>query len=552
MPHQVTRAARYAFATIAAIIFATAIWTGHTASAQQLNWTGRITTMPVGGSAGQWVVGGRTFTATAATDIREDKGPLATGVCAEVEYVGTAEPFSATKIASKNSDDCGTATPTPTTTPGATPSTTPSPTPGGGCGVGCQPAPTGTPSATPSGEAERYGRIDSFPANLIGEWVVNGVTYTATAGSEFKQEDGPFAVGACVKVHALTTTTPATVREIETERAYRCGGQSGAGAEAEAYGVLQSFPANLIGEWNVGGMVYVADAATEFKQEGGPFATGTTVKVHFSTDAAGVNRAREIETKFANDDGGSDDDGNGAYEGAEGHAYGIAESVPNGLVGAWSIGGVGYTATASTKFEQSDGPLANGARVKVEYFLGAGGARIAKKIESTSDNGGAAVPSNTKVFGFVSQMPAGGLVGTWVIDNVAYEAGVGTKFDESDAVLGVGAYVAVEYSVVNGQKVVHEIEAHVPPGAGPQTQFGTIDDKGGATLAASVQANNWVIGGVRYGVVPATSFNDFFGTLDVGSTAVVNSYTAADGSLVATQIRSVSLVTNLFIPAVRR
>ncbi len=255
------------------------------------------------------------------------------------------------------------------------------------------------------------------------------------------------------------------------------------------------------------------------------------------------------------DSGGSDDDGNGAYEGAEGHAYAVADSVPGGLVGVWSIGGVSYTATGSTTFAQSDGPLVNGARVKVEYYLGAGGERIAKKIESTSDDGGAASPSNFKVFGFVNQMPVGGLVGAWVVDNVAYTAGAGTKFDETNAVLGVGAYVAVEYSLQNGEKLVHEIEAHVPPGAGPQTQFGTIDDKGGARLrpaAAGAQASTWVIGGVQYSVVPATSFNDFFGALDVGSTAVVNSYTAADGSLVATQIRSVSLTTNLFIAAVRR
>ena len=550
MQHHVTRAARYALAAIAALIFATAFWTGHTASAQQLNWTGRITVLPAGGFTGQWVVGGRTFTATAATEIRQDKGPLAAGVCAEVEYTGTAEPYAATKIASKSNDDCsGAATPTPSPTPGP-------------CGT-CQPAPTGTPSvtpsatpsATPSGEVERYGRIDSFPAGLSGTWVVDGVSYATTGSSEFKQENGAFAVGVCVKIHALTTTTPATIREIETERAYRCGGQggTGTGTEAEAYGVLQSFPANLIGEWNIGGLIYVADSATEFKQEGGPFALGTTVKVHFATDAAGVNRAREIETKYANDGGGSDDDGNGTHEGAEGHAYGIADSVPAGLVGVWSIGGVSYTATSSTKFEQSDGPLANGARVKVEYYLGAGGERIAKKIERTNDDGGATAPANAKAFGFVNQMPAGGLVGTWVIDNVTYAAGAGAKFDESDGVLGVGAYVAVEYSVQSGQKVVHEIEAHVPPGAGPQTQFGKIDDKGGARLAAaSVQASTWVIGGVQYSVVPATSFNDVFGTLDVGSTAVVNSYTAADGSLVATQIRGVLLSSNLFIPAVRR
>ena len=38
-------------------------------------------------------------------------------------------------------------------------------------------------------------------------------------------------------------------------------------------------------------------------------------------------------------------------------------------------------------------------------------------------------------------MPSGGLVGTWIVDNVAYEAGAGARFDETNAVLGIGAYV---------------------------------------------------------------------------------------------------------------
>ena len=140
---------------------------------------------------------------------------------------------------------------------------------------------------------ERYGRIESFPPDLVGAWVVGGITYNATAGSEFKQEDGAFAAGVCVKVHALTTTTPATAREIETARDYLCGGTAGTGetggtaGEGEIYGVLQSFPANLIGEWNVAGMTYVAGASTEFVQANGQFAVGVTVKVHFSTDADG-------------------------------------------------------------------------------------------------------------------------------------------------------------------------------------------------------------------------------------------------------------------------
>jgi hypothetical protein len=404
---------------------------------------------------------------------------------------------------------------------------------------------------------ERYARVESFPAGLVGQWVVGGVTYTAGSASEFKQENGAFAVGVCVKVHALTTTSPAAIREIETARDFRCSAQGGGDdgtVEAEVYGVLQSFPANLLGEWNVGGAVYVADAGTEFKQENGSFAVGVTVKVHFTTGAAGANRAREIETKFAGDDNGSDDDGNGSYEGAEGHAYGIADSVPPGLVGMWNIGGVSYTATASTRFGQSDGALADGARVKVEYYLGSGGERIAKKIERTDDNGGATDAANTKVFGFVDKMPAGGLVGTWTVDNVDYVAGAGTKFKEENALLAAGGYVAVEYFVQNGQTLAHEIKAHVPPGAGAQTQFGTLDDKGGARGAgtAAAVAATWTIGGVRYSVIPATMFNDTFGALDVGGTVIVNSYPAADGTLVATQIRSVSLTTNLFIPAVRR
>jgi hypothetical protein len=619
---QVTRPAHITLAVIAAVLIALVAWSGQVAQAQELNWTGRITSMPGSGLVGQWTVGGRTFIAGAGTEFRQDKGALAVGVCAEVEYVGAAEPFSATKIASKSDDDCASVTPTPSTTPSVTPSTTPEPereayglvqnmpSPGfigdwviggityratagtefkqrsGPLGVGAcakvhytgagapfaareiesrpasdcngsTPTVTITPGATvtPGSEIERYGRIDSFPAGLIGAWVVGGISYNATAASEFKQEDGAFAVGVCVKLHAFTTTSPATIREVESERSYRCG-EGGGEAESEVYGTLQSFPAGLIGAWNIAGMTYVADAGTEFKQENGPFAVGMTVKVHFTTDAAGVNRAREIETKFANDDNGQDDDGNGSFEGAEGHAYGIAGVVPTGLIGDWSISGIDYTATEQTRFEQSDGPLVQGARVKVEYYLDAGGKRIAGKIESTDDNGDVSVPSNAKVFGFVDQMPNGGLVGTWVIDNVAYAAGPAAKFKEDNAVLGVGAYVAVEYAVQGGQNQVHEIEAHVPPGAGPQLHLGRIDDRGGAGVASAAadgtQAGVWIIGGVSYRVLAATDLNDSFSALQVGDTALVNSYTAADGALVATQIKGITINSNLYLPAVQR
>ncbi|MCO5212043.1 MAG: DUF5666 domain-containing protein [Caldilinea sp.] len=614
-----------------AVVLAAAVWTGNRASAQELNWIGRVSAMPASGLVGQWTVNGRTFVSSASTDYRQDKGPLAVGVCVEVEYVGAGEPFTATKIASKSDDNCTAGTSTPSATPSGTPSATPSATPTapalereaygtvssmpasgfvglwvvngvtynapagaefkqrsgplmvGACVklhyndttspftvrelesrptddcTGATPAPTSTSTpgatSTPSNEFEVYGRVDSFPAGLVGEWVVGGVRYTATSGTEFEQEYGAFAAGACVKIHGLSTTSPATIREIETEREYKCSGSAGGGAtpvagEAEIYGALQSFPAGLVGEWNVAGMTFVADASTEFKQRNGPFEIGGTVKVHFSTDAAGVNRAREIETKFAGEDSGSDDNGNGSVDGAEGHAYGIADVVPDGLVGTWTIGGIDYTATQSTRFGTSDGALVAGARVKVEYVL-SGGARVAKQIERTDDTGGATAPANFKVFGYVEQMPANGWNGTWTVDGVTYIAGATTKFKENNGLLGLGAYVAVEYFMQNGQKQLHEIETHVPPGAGSQLAVGRIDDKGGAR-AAAVQATTWTVAGVSYAVIPATNFSDALGALEVGSTAVVDSYVAANGTLVATQIRGITLNNALYMPAVQR
>jgi hypothetical protein len=456
------------------------------------------------------------------------------GACVTVKLAGAAAPFTVHEIETQEGDDCPEATP-PDGTEQPTPATTPSP--------------TDNPD-----EQEIFGRVDSLPAGLVGDWVIDGVTYTATASTEFKPEHGAFAVGACVKVHTTTATAPFTIREIETEQAFRCGGDDDddTNAEGELFGVLQSFPAGLLGEWNIGGMTFVADATTEFEQENGAFAVGVTVEVHFFIGTDGLNHAREIETKFANDDDGNDDDGNGSFEGAEGHAFGVAETFPADLVGEWTIGGVIYIANAQTRFEQEDGAFATGVRVKVEYFLDAQGQRIAQKIETTNDDGGASDGDHATLFGFVNQMPPDGFSGQWLIDNIAFVADTNTQFKEEHGLLGLGAFVKVEYFVQDGRNQIHEIETHTPPGAGPNTAIGVIDDKGSALQAASAQDAVWVIGGVSYVVMPATDFNDVQGELAVGKTALVNSYTATDGSQVATQIRGVTLDKAVYLPLVTR
>jgi hypothetical protein len=49
---------------------------------------GIIESRPADGHVGEWVIGGRTFTATADTEIDTDKGPLDIGACASVEMEG--------------------------------------------------------------------------------------------------------------------------------------------------------------------------------------------------------------------------------------------------------------------------------------------------------------------------------------------------------------------------------------------------------------------------------------------------------------------------------
>lgn len=556
--------------------------------------------MPASGLLGDWVVAGKAFTATSSTEFKQEHGAFTVGVCVEVEYTGDDEPLTATKIASKNQDDCDNDSPHP---PSVTPSATPDaereaygvvqsmpedgfvgawsiggvaydapagaefkqrngPLTIGACAkvhysgaaapftareIESRPIsdcngtipPTSTP--TPGDEIEVHGRIDSFPAGLIGEWVVDGVTYTADANTEFKQKNGVFAVGVCVELQARTSTTPATLREIKTERDHKCNGdgQSGNIGQGELYGEVQSFPDGLIGEWNIAGVTFLTDNATKFKQEKGPFAVGVTVKVEFVIRSNGDFYAKEIETKSREPQN-------------NGHAFGIVESIPANRLGVWTIGGVEYTANEQTRFKEKHGPLEVGARVRVKYTIDSTGQRIARKIETTKSQGGATQPNHLKVFGFVGQMPADGLIGEWTIDNVVYVTDASTKFKEEHGILGIGAYVAVEYRVVNGQNLVHEIETKVPPAAGTQTSIGVIDDMSVPTAAAAIDDEVWRIGGVDYLITPATDLDDLATELAVGNTAMVDSYQAADGARVATQVRGVTITTTVYLPAVQR
>ena len=486
-------------------------------------WRSILEARPAG-VVGDWTVGGRTFTATAATVIEQEHGLLQTGVCTEVKYQTVGASYQAIQISSEEGYKCN-----------------------GGGGGGDNGGNTG---------GKRYARIEAMPTGgLIGAWTIGGSAYTTDANTYFEQEHGGYGLGVCVEIEYPAGSTVLT--KLATEHDYKCTGSGGNGGSAnpqgELYGVINSFPVGLIGQWVIGGVTFDADATTQFRQEHGAFGQGVMVEVKFYTDANGANHATKIETKYGTDQGGHDDDGNGSYEGYEGHAYGAIEAMPTGgMTGVWTIGGFTYTANASTRFEQEHGALAVGVNVKVKYYLDASSNRIAIKIESTNENGGVTNPSHFKLYGFVQSMPTNSFNGQWTINGMLFTADQNSRFVESHGLLAVGAYVEVEYSSTGGVNYIHKLETQVPPGAGAQSHLGDIESIGGAQSAAFTVDSTWVIGGKSFVVTPATDLNDLNGALTVGATAMVDSYTDANGNAIATQVRSVVINNYLYLPVLRR
>ncbi|MCX6048289.1 MAG: DUF5666 domain-containing protein, partial [Chloroflexi bacterium] len=69
----------------------------------------------------------------------------------------------------------------------------------------------------------------------------------------------------------------------------------------------------------------------------------------------------------------------------------------------------------------------------------------------------------------------------------------------------------------------------------------------------SASANStWSIDDSTYVVTPSTELNDVLGALAVDQTVIVNSYTAADGTEVATQIRGLTVNSQIFLPLMSR
>ena len=438
-------------------------------SDDELDFEGLIESFPAGLS-GEWVVDGQTFIANNGTEFDTEDGPFAVGVCVDINYIVVNEVQTATRIRTDYSD------------------------------VQCD-----NSNDDDDNKMQIYGRLESFPAGLIGEWVVDGVTYTADSQTEFDDDDdeGDFFVGVCIEVEYDPITNLA--HEIEREDDYKCDGQN-SGILPQTEGLVESFPAGLVGEWIISGVTYQATAVTEFETDDGPFFVGGCVEVKF--DPNNNNLAYEIETE----DDDCDDDDN-----AKRKIYGQLESRPQGtLLGDWVVNGASYTADAQTEFDDDDddGDFIVGACLSIEYSVTPNG-NLAREIETEDgykcQNGSAA----NRYEGRLESFPPS-LYGVWVIDGLSFMTDPSTDFDDDDnnEDYQIGDCIEVKYLNLDGVNKVIELENEDDDddcdGLDDDDDDRAYQNKLYATIDSfpAGLVGEWVIGGQTFTATVTTEFDD--------------------------------------------
>lgn len=133
-------------------------------------------------------------------------------------------------------------------------------------------------SANRSYRGHAYGKIQSMPSNgLTGDWVIGGFVYKADNITHFEEDDGPFTIGARVKVrYTLNDANERLALKIETTD----DGDVDTPDHSEMYGFVQQKPTDSFnGQWVINGVTFIADQNTQFKEQHGLLAVGAYVMI---------------------------------------------------------------------------------------------------------------------------------------------------------------------------------------------------------------------------------------------------------------------------------
>ncbi|MBP7960393.1 MAG: hypothetical protein KBG20_04915 [Caldilineaceae bacterium] len=149
-------------------------------------------------------------------------------------------------------------------------------------------------------ELEFVGFVDSAPGSADGQgaWVIRsgmGLTRTVIADAATQFKSGIPVAGDRVEVHATVQADGSLLASKINKES-----EGGGGGGVEFTALIVSFPAGLVGTWQVGDKTVMASNGTNFDQKDGPFAVGVLVEVKGMAQADGTIVAQRIESKDNN------------------------------------------------------------------------------------------------------------------------------------------------------------------------------------------------------------------------------------------------------------
>lgn len=144
--------------------------------------------------------------------------------------------------------------------------------------------------------------------------------------------------------------------------------------------------------------------------------------------------------------------------------YGVVNSMPDKMMGSWTVDSVAYTATNETRFKMEEGPFYVGACVHVIYDPDNNNALLI----GTAEHEKCGQLSSQYLIGLIDQVPAAytetlkgtdPVTATWVISDVEFVSNSQTQFETENGPLEQGDCASVKYSVVNGSNIAKEIQS---------------------------------------------------------------------------------------------
>jgi hypothetical protein len=132
---------------------------------------------------------------------------------------------------------------------------------------------------TPRPSLSLFGRIDSLPATtgLIGDWVVSGRAIHVASTTQLITNHRPLTVGSFVKVTGnLLADGSIDAQTIQVKRSDSTGRLTNF---FELFGLVETKPSGLIGDWRISGLVVHTTSATHFAPSDKVLAVGSRVKV---------------------------------------------------------------------------------------------------------------------------------------------------------------------------------------------------------------------------------------------------------------------------------